>query len=239
MRPLVEPLARAAEQLDDPVFLGVLVRSLAWALACFAALGIIAVRLIDDWSGLSGWVATIAGALGGVAAALLALWLFLPVAAVIGTLYIDRIAAAVERRFYPALARPAGAPLAAQAWDGLAVGARILLFNILALVPALLLPGLGLILAWAIAAYAIGRGLFVAVAMRRMERPAAEALYRTWRPVVLAQGAVLALAAYVPLFNLLIPVLGTAVMVHVLDHALEREAARAILPGTGADWRRG
>lgn len=104
-----------------------------------------------------------------------------------------------------------------QVWDGLAVGARILLLNLMALVFALLLPGVGLVLAWAIGAYAIGRGLFVAVAMRRMGREEAQALYRRRRAAVLVQGGILALASYLPLLNLLIPVLGTAAMVHVMD----------------------
>jgi CysZ protein len=75
-----------------------------------------------------------------------------------------------------------------------------------------------------IAAYAIGRGLFVAVAMRRMPRAMAESLYRRCRGTVLAQGAILALAAYVPIMNLLIPIIGTAAMVHILDAALSATA---------------
>ena len=135
-------------------------------------------------------------------------------------MYIERIALAVERRYYPWLPPPQGAPVLHQVWDGLALGLRILLLNCLALALALVLPGIGLLLGWAIAAFAIGRGLFVAVAMRRMPRPAAAALYRRIRPAVLVQGGALALAAYVPLLNLLIPVIGTAAMVHVLDRAL-------------------
>jgi CysZ protein len=96
----------------------------------------------------------------------------------------------------------------------------VLALNAIALVLAILLPGIGLALGWIIAAYAIGRGLFVAVAMRRMPRAAAESLYRSQRGVVLLNGAILAAAAYVPIINLLIPVIGTAAMVHVLDIAL-------------------
>jgi CysZ protein len=117
-----------------------------------------------------------------------------------------------------------GAPLASQAWDALSIALRILLLNVLALIAALFLPGAGLILAWIIGGYAIGRGLFVAVAMRRMPRPAAEALYRQARPAILVQGCILALAGYVPLLNLLIPVVGTAAMVHVLDRVLMNDA---------------
>ena len=62
--------------------------------------------------------------------------------------------------------------------------------------------------------------MFVAVAMRRLNRTDAEALYRSVRPLALAQGGAMAAAAYVPVLNLLIPVVGTAAMVHVLDMAL-------------------
>ena len=144
----------------------------------------------------------------------------MPVAAAIGTLYIDRVAGAVERRWYPSLPPPRGASIAAQLWDAASVGARILLLSVLALVLALIIPGVGLVLAWVIGGYAIGRGLFAAVAMRRMPRAAAWMLYRRARPVVLVQGCILALAGYVPVLNLLIPVVGTAAMVHVLDLAL-------------------
>jgi uncharacterized protein involved in cysteine biosynthesis len=143
---------------------------------------------------------------------------------VISTLYIDRIAAAVERRHYPALPPARGAPLLVQLWDGISIAARILLLNVMALIAAVVLPGAGLILAWLIGGYAIGRGLFAAVAMRRMPRPAAAMLYRRARPVVMTQGCILALAGYIPLLNLLIPVIGTAVMVHVLDRALVAQA---------------
>ena len=226
MDALFSPLTRALGQLDDPVFLGVLLRSVAWSAVCFLALYGVAlwgVHRLLHLPGLLAWAADLLGTLG---AALLAFWLFLPVAMVIGTLYIERIARAVERRYYPWLPPPSGAPVSAQLADGLSLGLKILALNLLALVLAVLLPGIGLILGWAIAAFGIGRGLFVAVAMRRMPRPAAAMLYRRSRPAVLAQGGIMALAAYVPVLNLLIPVIGTAAMVHVLDRALTEAGGR-------------
>lgn len=217
---MFSPMLRALGQMDDGVFLGVLLRCLAWAAVCFAALHFAvfyAVHRLLDLHGWLGWLADLGAGLGAV---LLAQSLFLPVAAVIGTLYIDRIARAVERRHYPSLPPPRGAPFVSQLWDALGVGARILLLTLLALIVALILPGVGLILAWVIGGYAIGRGLFVAVAMRRMPREAATMLYRRARPAVLAQGLMLALVGYVPILNLLIPIVGTAAMVHVLDDVL-------------------
>jgi len=217
---LLTPLGRAFGQLDDRVFLGVLLQSVLLAALAFLLLHVLTFWFVHSVMSLHGWLAWTADILGTIGASILALWLFVPVAVLIGTFYIERIARAVERRYYPWLRPAMGESLAVQMWDGLAVGARILGLNVIALVLALLIPGIGLIAAWAIGAFAIGRGLFVAVAMRRMPRPAAEALYRRHRGAVLAQGGVMALAGYIPALNLLIPVIGTAAMVHVLDRAM-------------------
>ena len=45
-------------------------------------------------------------------------------------------------------------------------------------------------------------------------------LYRHHRSVILVQGGLIALASYVPVMNLFIPLIGTAAMVHVLDYIL-------------------
>ena len=163
----------------------------------------------------------LAGLLGGVGALVLAFYFFLPIACVIALLFVDRIAAAVERRWYPALPLARPAPLAAQAWDGLALGLRVFAWQVAVLLLSLVPPLAPVVapLGWLIAAWAVGRGLFVAVAMRRMTRPAATARYRAQRPAVLAQGALIALGSIIPGVNLLVPVLGTAAMVHVLHES--------------------
>ncbi len=224
------PLLRALRQLDDPVFVGVLLRSLLWSAGGFALLCWGAAWGAHHWLAAHGaawhgawsWLGGVAGpALGGLAATVLAgaaaLFLFQPVAVVIATFYLERVARAVDRAWYPALPEPRGAALAVQVWDGLAIGAAVLALNVVALGLALLLPGVGLLLGWAVAAWAIGRGLFVAVAMRRMGRDAARAAYGRRRGSVLLQGAALAAAAAVPGLNLLVPVIGVAAMVHVLN----------------------
>lgn len=217
---MLQALSRAVSQFDDPVFLGVVMRSVAWTLLAFLLLLAAAIGASEQAMASHGWWAWVAGFAGGVGAALLAFWLFLPVAAGIASLFIERVAAAVERRFYPALPPPRGASMAVQTWDGLAVGGWLLLLNVLTLPFVLFLPGIGIVVAWAVASWGFGRGLFVAVAMRRMGRGEAEVRYQRLRPAVLGLGGVLALASYVPILNLLIPVVGTAAMVHLLDRAL-------------------
>jgi len=221
MNAIVTPLTRAFGQLDDWTFISVVLQSLAFAALVFFGLHVLTIGLVHWMLASEGWWKWIADILGTVAAWALALWLFMPVAAGIASLFIDRIAVAVERRWYPHLPPAVAAPIMQQIWQGLALGMRVLLLNLLALLIVLVLPGIGLPLGWAVSAYGLGRGLFVTIAMRRMDRRAAEQVYRAGRWPVFAQGAAMALAATVPLLNLLIPVIGTAAMVHVLDRTVE------------------
>ena len=142
--PLFAPALRAITQLDDAAFLGVLLRSVAWAAVTFALLaaGIVwgAHAMLAN-HGLWAWLAAL---LGGAGAAVLALFMFLPLAAVIATLFVDRVAEAVERRYYPGLPAARAAPLSSQIWDGIALGLRVFGLQILALVLALRAAGRGL-----------------------------------------------------------------------------------------------
>lgn len=212
---MLQPLIRAVAQLNDPVFLGVVWRSLALSLAAFMALLAGSVWLVADLVGHGGWLGWVAGILGGLGVLLLALWLFVPVALVIATLYVDRVAEAVERRFYPGLPARNPAPLAEQAWDGVVLGLQVLVLQVAGLIASALLPGVGLALGLVVTGWAIGRGLFVSVAMRRMTRPEALDFYARRRLAVIVPGIGLALASTLPPLNLLVPVVGIAAMVHV------------------------
>ena len=210
-------MLRALSQLTDPAFFGVLMRSLGLSLLAFLVLLGACAYGTEELVGQPGWLGWVAGIAGGLGAALLAMWLFVPVALMIAALYSDRVADAVDQRFYPGLPAPSGAPLAVQAWDGVALGVRVLLLQVVSLILAFALPGLGLVIGWCISGWAIGRGLFMAAALRRMGRPAALAAYRAHRLRVFAQGGLLALASTVPFVNLLVPVVGVASLTHVLN----------------------
>jgi uncharacterized protein involved in cysteine biosynthesis len=220
----------ALGQMDDPVFWGVVWRSVLWTLA-----GFLAVAGLLDWGVHaafhgSRWFDWLGALLGGVGAALLALYLFLPMASVVALLFSNRIADAVERRHYPGLPQAHPAPMAQQAWDGVALGLRVLAWQTVALLLMVTpLAPVAVPAGWIVSAWSIGRGLFVAVAMRRMDRPRAAAAYLALRPSVLGQGALMAVASVVPLLNLFVPVLGTAAMVHLL-HA-GREPDGVATPG--------
>jgi uncharacterized protein involved in cysteine biosynthesis len=228
LRILLTPLFRAFEQFDDPAFRRVLLHSLLWTALAFVGLMVGGSWLLLHLAALTGWwhAGIVGGFLGVIIVALLTYLLFVPLATGIAGLYADQIADAVERRWYPGLPAPSGASLVAQSWDGVALGIRVLLAHLVGLIFLVVLPGLGIFVGWAIGAWAVGRGLFVMVAMRRARRPDAITIYSGRRLSVVLQGALLTAMGLVPLLNLLVPVVGVAVMIHLL-HAPAEAARRA------------
>ena len=235
---MFRPALLALDQMTDPVFLGVVAHSVVWSVLAFAlvATGVFygGHALLADHA----WLGWAAGALGAIGTLVLSLWLFLPLATVIASLFVERIARAVERRYYPTSPPGRPASMIAQTDDAIRLGLRVLLMEAIGLIATLIPPHVtGLAIGWAIAAWAVGRGLFVPVAMLRMSRPEALALYRSRRVEVIFQGGLITAASYVPVLNLLAPVLGAAAMVHIVHEAMPREAmpreanpARRVVP---------
>ena len=207
------PLGRALAQSADPEFRATYGWSLLLAalgvIGCVALGGALSAHFLTGWWASAGWL------LAAIGGALLALYLYVPVAAGIAGLVNERVAAAVEARYYPGLPPPHGASLASQAWDGIALGLLVLLAQLGGLLGNLVLPGLGIVLGWTVSAWALGRGLFVTAAMRRASRADALAAYRARFWPVMLLGGVFVAAAMVPVLNLAVPVLGLAAMVHL------------------------
>ncbi|MFC0408882.1 EI24 domain-containing protein [Roseomonas elaeocarpi] len=216
MPPLLRSLILPLRQLDDRSFRNTLLKGLFGALFSF-----VAVVFLADWGvsalvGGSGWIATVAGWLGGLLVLASAVWLFVPVALAISGLCSDAVAEAVERRFYPGLPPARGASLAAQARFNIVLSLQVLVINLVLLPLGLFLPLIGAVLFWVVAAVSLGNGMFEGVAQRRMTVAEARALRRQRRFEVLALGGALAALALVPVANLLVPILGTAAMTHLL-----------------------
>ncbi|MCO6416629.1 EI24 domain-containing protein [Siccirubricoccus sp. KC 17139] len=224
---MFRPLLLTFRQIGDPAFVWPLLKGCLAAAAVFLGLAALGAWVSAGLAGGEGWLAGIAGALGGLAAFGLAIWLFVPAVLALTGLFLDPVAAAVEQRFYPDLPPAAGAGLGAQAWAGLSLALRFGLLSLLALPLGLLVPPLGAVLLWLISAIALGHGLFEGVAQRRHPVAESKRLRRQLEVPVLALGAVFGGLALLPGINLLVPVLGTAAMTHLL-HADNRGTASRI-----------
>jgi uncharacterized protein involved in cysteine biosynthesis len=219
---MLTPLLLAFRQLTDPAMLGPVLKGALVAFLAFAGLAGLAAWGLDGLVGQ--WLPGLATALGGILALGLATWLFVPVMLLGMGLFLDGVAAAVERRWYPGLPPAAGAGPLAQMGLGLRLGLRFGLLYLLALPVALLAPPVGTLLLWLIGAFALGHGLFEGVALRRLPAAEARAARRAREIPVLVTGTLLAGLASLPLVNLLVPCLGAAAMTHLLHQPLPGNA---------------
>jgi uncharacterized protein involved in cysteine biosynthesis len=213
---MLSPLLLALRQIPDPAFRRPLLLGAGLALAVGLALAAGVSWGVGWLAGGEGWLASLAAAAGGLLALFALWWLFVPVLLAVASIFTDGVAAAVERRHYQALPPPAGASAPEQAWAGLVLAARMAALTLVLLPLSLLIPVVGALALWAVAAVGLGEGLFQGVALRRMPPAAAKARARALRWRIWAVGGVFALLAVVSPLNLLVPVLGTAAMVHVL-----------------------
>ena len=141
---LVSALFKAFGQLDDPALRRVMWRGVGYSAALFAIL------LVLTWWGLSaltffgiGWADTMVAALGGLAAAALAVLLFPGAMIAVQGLLLDDAAEAVERKHYPQVS--AAAPsLAVSVWASLRLALLTVLLNLLCL-PLYFIPLVNLI----------------------------------------------------------------------------------------------
>jgi CysZ protein len=181
---------------------------LLW-LAATAALQLIHVTGLD-------WLDRLLGALGSIGALFLA-WLLFPAMSAAATgLWLDGIAAAVERRHYPDLPPPRRQSVGEILRISLRLALLALVVNMIAL-PFYFWPALNLVVYYALNGYLVGRGYFALVALRRLDIAVANALWRHYRWRFFTAGLVIAVPLSLPVVNLLAPIWGTAFMLHIVE----------------------
>src|SRR3546814_3084275 len=129
---------------------------------------------------------------------------------IISGLFADRVAEAIEGRHYPGLGPARSQPLAEVVGDALRFAAVSIGLNLLALPLYLLLPGLNLVLFYALNGYLLGREYAEMVAARRLDRAGIRGFRQRHQGAVFGAGVVIAILTTIPLVNLATPVLATA-----------------------------
>ncbi|GJD98209.1 MULTISPECIES: sulfate transporter family protein [Methylobacterium] len=135
--------------------------------------------------------------------------------------FLDDAAEIVERTDYPDEVPGRALPLAQAMLYALRFAGLALLVNLVALA-LFFVPGVNLIAFFGANTYLLGREYFEMAAARFRPLPEAGAMRRHHAPTVLAAGALLAGLMVVPVLNLLTPLFGIALMVHV-HKGLSRE----------------
>jgi CysZ protein len=150
------------------------------------------------------------------------------VSALVAGFFLDDAAEIVERTDFPE--DPAGQPLPAgrALLYGLRFAGLALLVNLAALT-LFFVPVVNIFAFFAANAYLLGREYFELAAGRFRPLPQAAEMRREHRATVILAGAMVAALLLVPILNLLTPLFGVALMVHV--H--KRLSARSAQVGTG------
>ncbi|WP_420003480.1 EI24 domain-containing protein [Arenibacterium sp. LLYu02] len=154
---------------------------------------------------------------------LLSVFLMVPVASAITSMFLDEVADAVEARHYPALPPVPGLSI----WEGVKDTVNFLgvlvTANLLALVLYLMFAPMALFIFWGLNGFLLGREYFTLAAARRVGLAEAKRLRRRHGATIWAAGVLMAMPLSVPLVNLLVPILGAATFTHIF-HALWRRA---------------
>ncbi len=152
---------------------------------------------------------------------ILSVFLMVPVASAITSMFLDDVAQAVEDRHYPHLPATQPVPFADALRDtinflGVLIGA-----NLLAVFLYVMLAPAALFIFWGLNGFLLGREYFQLAAMRRIGRTRAKELRKKHAITIWAAGILMAMPLSIPLLNLAIPIIGAATFTH-LFHGLNR-----------------
>lgn len=149
----------------------------------------------------------------------LSVFLMVPVASAITSMFLDEVAQAVEDKHYPHLPPVPGVSFYTGLKDTVNFLGVIILANTLALILYLFFSLASPLIFWALNGYLLGREYFQLAAMRRIGREGAKALRKKHAGTIWLAGILMAVPLSIPLVNLLIPILGAATFTHIF-HAL-------------------
>ena len=223
---LIDAVSRAVRQVFSPPFRSVLWKSLGITLALLAGLwfgmqGLMswfADPLLASWP----WASTALAWLLGAGLLIGMGFLIAPVTSLFAGIFLDDVAAEVERLHYPD--DPPGKPLPVLTSTAIALRflGLVILGNLLALLLVIFI-GLGVIIFFVVNGYLLGREYFQFAAMRHGNLQQVEALRQRHSTTIFLAGLMIAALLSVPIANLLTPLFAGALMTHVYKAVVRSE----------------
>jgi len=216
--------AKALAQLGDPRFRRVMLLGLGLTFALLFgvyALVLWAVSLFTPdvvtlpFFGEVTWVDNLISGASILLMIVLSVFLMVPVASAFTSMFLDDVAEAVEDRHYPHLPAVSGVSWADGVRDTLSFMGLLVVANLLALILYLIFVPFAPFIFWGLNGFLLGREYFQLVAMRRLGRAGAKAMFRDHLGQIWLAGALMAIPLTVPIVNLFIPILGAATFTHM------------------------
>ena len=214
----------ALGQVGDPKFRSVLLRGVGLTIvlliaACAAAIWLINRASGDEISlpfvGAVPWLNDVLNYSGIFVVLILPVFLMIPVASAITSMFLDEVAQAVEDKHYPALPTVPGIPFQDNLRDAFGFMGVLIVANLLALVLYAIFTPLAPFIFWAMNGFLLGREYFTLAAIRRLGREGARKLRAKHSTTIWLAGTLMAIPLSVPLVNLVIPIIGAATFTHI------------------------
>jgi uncharacterized protein involved in cysteine biosynthesis len=227
---MISALTKSISQLFERDLRRVLWKVLLATIAVLIAVWMVVGALLANTTLTEiGWLETVIDWLGGAVGVVVTLILFAPIATMVSGLFQDEVADAVEARHYPDLSPADGQTIVQSLLSGAQLLAWTIVINLVGLLLYIPLAFTVIgtpILFFLINGLLLGREYYEAVALRRMNRTETKAFRRQYRFRLWLAGVLVALVFWVPVLNLAAPIIGTALMVHVVQ-GLQRRAGAA------------
>jgi CysZ protein len=219
---MVSAFFKALGDLSDPRIRSVLWQSIGLSIITAMLLWgglswlLSSTELIGDVPLIGGWLETATDWLISMVVFALVILLLPAFLGIYASFYIETICRAVEARHYPHLAAPRNQSIIEAAIIGLKFGGLLIVFNLLLLV-FIFFPPIYLVLGWAVNGHLLGREYVEMVGFRRMDPKQLRDYRLTKRGPIFMSGLMLAVVASLPVVNLLLPLVGTSMMLHVFE----------------------
>jgi CysZ protein len=211
---MLSSAAAALGQMFDRKFQGVLWLGVGATFALFVLLTVVlqwSVAYVPNF-GLS-WVRDAVAIISQFLLVIVFIFMGAPVAQLFASIFLDRVADAVEAKHYPG-PKPDGATFWGLLAAGLVFTAISAVLNLLAIPLQFASFGLGAIVVLFVNGYLTGRTFFELAALRHMPTREARALRRRHRVRLFMGGVLISLPAMIPFLNFFVPLFGAAMMTH-------------------------
>lgn len=215
---------KALAMIFDPAFFRVALISVILTVLLFAGLFAAAEYGVAQLPTLGSlWVNKALEIITPVLGVLLVVSLGAPVAALFASLFLNTVAGSVERKYYPADPKASGAPVVSSLFLALRFTGLILAVTVALLPFDVVLPGVGSAVTLVADAWLLGREYFELAALRHMSKGAVDEMRKRHRFAILGAGLVIALLSLIPGADLVAPLFGAGLMVHVFKFYQHQE----------------
>lgn len=206
----------AMRQTFSPLLRGVLLRSVGLALGLLVVLAIALEAALNHFVQVPSypWVETTLAVVAGLGLVFGVFYLVPAVSSLVAGLFLDEVAEKVEAASYPNDPRGVPQPVLLSLLYSARFFGVVLAVNLGALL-LLLVPGVNVVIFFVANAYLISREYFELAAMRYRTPQEASAVRQANATQVFLAGLLITPIMLVPVLNLIMPVFGTAFMVHL------------------------